>query len=55
MTPLWPVESWWTSDPVQHPGDDLHVAVRVGLEAGPGPDPVVVVDEQQAVGGVGGS
>ena len=37
---------------LQHPGDDLHVAVRVGLEAGARVDDVVVVDQQQAVVGV---
>ena len=38
---------------VEHPGDDLHVAVRVGLEPGAGRDHVVVADEQQAMVGVG--
>jgi hypothetical protein len=35
-----------------HPGDDLHVLVRVGLEAATGDDDVVVVDQQQPVVGV---
>ena len=37
---------------VEHPGDDLHVAVGVGLEAAAGRDRVVVVHEQQSVTGV---
>ena len=36
----------------EHPGDDLHVAVRVGVEARAAADDVVVVDEQQSVAGV---
>ena len=39
----------------EHPRDDLHVAVRVGVEARAAADDVVVVDEQQAVPGVRGS
>jgi len=39
---------------VEHPGDDLHVAVRVGGEATSAPNHVVVVDEEQAVVGIGG-
>lgn len=39
---------------LKHPGDDLHVPVGVDLEAGPGQDDVVVVDQQQAVVGVVG-
>ena len=38
---------------LQHPGDDLHVLVRMGLEAGARLDDVVVVDQQQPVVGVG--
>ncbi len=38
--------------PLQHPRDDLHVAVRVGVEPGSRRDDVVVVDEQQPVVGV---
>ena len=30
---------------VEHPGDDLHVLVRVGVEPGAGPHDIVVVDE----------
>jgi hypothetical protein len=33
----------------QHPGDDLHVAVRMGAEALRRRDPIVVVDDQQAM------
>ena len=40
--------------PAQHPGDDLHVAVRVGVEPGAGRDDVVVVHQQQPVVGVRG-
>jgi hypothetical protein len=40
---------------LQHPGDDLHVPVRVGLEAGARRHDVVVVDQQQPVVGVVGS
>ena len=38
---------------VQDPGDDLHVAVWVGLEAGSRSDDVVVGDQQQPEVGVG--
>ena len=38
----------------QHPGDDLHVLVGMGAEAGAGPHDVVVVDEQQPVADVRG-
>ena len=38
---------------LEHPGDDLHVLVRVGVEPGAGVDDVVVVDQQQPVVGVG--
>src|ERR1700721_4445319 len=34
---------------VQHPGHDLHVAVRMGFESGAGRDGVVVVDHEHAV------
>ena len=34
---------------VEHPRDDLHVAVRVRAEPAAGRDDVVVVDEQQPV------
>jgi hypothetical protein len=34
---------------VQHPRHDLHVAVRMGFEPGPGRDGVVVVDHEHAV------
>src|SRR5688500_4392617 len=34
--------------PLQYPGDDLHVAVGMGLEAGAGLDDVVIGDEQEA-------
>src|SRR5262249_55761011 len=37
----------------QHPGHDLHVLVRVGVEASAGRHDVVVTHEQQAVVGVG--
>ncbi len=37
----------------QHPGHDLHVAVRVGVEAEPRHDAVVVAHQQQAVVRVG--
>ncbi len=40
--------------PLQHPGDDLHVAVGVRLEALAGQHDVVVVDQQEAVVGVVG-
>ena len=36
----------------EHPGDDLHVAVGVRVEAAAGVDDVVVVDEQEPVMGV---
>ena len=52
MTPLCPSESWWTRRAVEHPGHDLHVAVRVRLEAAARRDDVVVVDEQQPEVGV---
>jgi hypothetical protein len=39
---------------LQHPGDDLHVLVGMGVETHPRPDDVVVVDQQQAVTGVRG-
>ncbi len=39
---------------VEHPGDDLEVAVRVGVVAGAGLDPVVVVRDQDGVPDVGG-
>ena len=38
---------------VEHPGDDLHVAVRVRVEPGAGGHLVVVVDQQNPVVGVG--
>ena len=38
----------------EHPRDDLHVAVRVRVEARAAPDDVVVVHEQQPVAGVAG-
>ena len=38
--------------PFEHPCDDLHVAVRVGLEPGAGEDVVVVADQQQPEVGV---
>ena len=38
---------------LEHPGDDLHVLVRVSAEAGAGLHAVVVRDEQQAVVRVG--
>ena len=38
---------------LEHPGDDLHVLVRVGVEPGAGVDDVVVVHQQQPVVGVG--
>jgi hypothetical protein len=34
---------------VEHPGDDLHVTVRVGGEARTGSDPIVVAHHQEAV------
>ena len=37
---------------VEHPGDDLHVAVRVHAEAAAGRHDVVVEDAQQPVVGV---
>ena len=37
---------------VEHPRDDLHVAVRVRAEAATGRDDVVVVHDQQPVPGV---
>src|SRR4051812_42591564 len=37
---------------MQHPGDDLHVAMWVGLETGAWLHVVVVVDQQQTVVGV---
>ena len=37
----------------EHPGDDLHVAVRVGVKTAARSDDVVVVDQQQSVVGVG--
>jgi hypothetical protein len=37
---------------LEHPGDDLHVLVRVRLESGSRRDHVVVADQQQAVVGV---
>jgi hypothetical protein len=39
---------------VQDPGDDLHVAVRMGVETGAGGDDVVVGDQEQPEVGVGG-
>src|SRR2546429_10013599 len=39
---------------VEHPGDDLHVLVRVGGEPGAAPHGVVVEDEQEPVVRVGG-
>ncbi len=39
---------------LEHPGDDLHVGVRVRAEAATAVHDVVVVDEQQAVVGVRG-
>src|SRR3546814_20925596 len=39
---------------LKHPGDDLHVTVRMGLEAHPRRHHVVVADEQEAVVGVVG-
>src|SRR3546814_11181256 len=52
----------WSSDvcssdlegALKHPGDDLHVTVRMGLEAHPGRHHAVVADEQAAVVGVVG-
>src|SRR3546814_17023269 len=52
----------WSSDvcssdlegALKHPGDDLHVTVRMGPEANPRRHHVVVADEQEAVGGVVG-
>ena len=38
----------------EHPGDDFHVPVWMGLESRSGGDNVVVVDEQQPVMGVTG-
>ena len=38
--------------PPQHPGDDLHVAVGVGVEAGAGSHDVVIAHEEQSVVGV---
>jgi hypothetical protein len=34
---------------VQHPGDDLHVAVGMGVEPGPRRDGVVVADDEHAM------
>src|ERR1700742_149442 len=38
---------------VQHPGHDLHVPVRMGLEPGAGRDGVVVADDEHAMVGIG--
>src|SRR5579859_5031236 len=38
---------------IQYPRDDLHVAVRMGLEPGPGRDRVVVVDDEHAMVRIG--
>ena len=34
--------------PLEHPRDDLHVAMRMRLESRPGLDPIVVADQQQS-------
>lgn len=39
---------------LQHPGDDLHVLMRVGVETHPRNDDVIVVDHQHPVVGIGG-
>jgi hypothetical protein len=49
MTPLCPVESWWSSDPCNHPGDDLHVPAGMGLESRSWEYDIVVVDQQPVV------
>ena len=47
MTPLLPCGVLVHEAAVEHPGDDLHVAVRVRLEPDAGRDDVVVGDQQQ--------